>query len=380
MTCGIYIHIPFCRRKCDYCGFYSVTGMLGPDGRVPAAYLARLHDEIGKRLPAAGIPFADTVYFGGGTPSLCSPSDIAGILGQIRDGVEILPGAEVTLEMNPGDVSPGLLAGYREAGVTRIVLGIQTLSARLNAMIGRSAEPCTLRELDIFFSATGLDLCADLIGGIPTQSPVELLHDIDTVAGYGPKHISAYLLSIEKKTPLGKRIIPDEALESEQAALFEVIMTRLPEIGYTQYEISNYSLPGFESRHNMKYWRFDPYIGFGPGAHSFVGGERCINAMTVEEYIRQERPFPFHDARTPRAAAVEYLMTGLRLMNGVSLGEMEGRLSFRVPETVNESIRKAASDGLVAVDGSGNDLTVRLTRRGIMLSDSVIYGIVESML
>ena len=172
----------------------------------------------------------------------------------------------------------------------------------------------------------------------------------------------------------------DEASEAEQAAQFETTMTRLAGHGYDQYEISNYSLPGFVSRHNMKYWRFDPYIGFGPGAHSFIGDERYINAMTVDDYLHSDRPLPVRDERTPRSAPVEYLMTGLRLLRGVSLREMEERLAYRLPGAVMESIGKAASGGLVVVEGSGNDVTVRLTRRGIMIADSVIYGIVEALL
>lgn len=380
MTCGVYIHVPFCRRKCDYCGFYSFAGLLDPDGRVPAAYIERLDKEIGERLPAAGVSSADTVYFGGGTPSLCSIDDIARLLDRINGLAGILPGAEVTLEMNPDDVSAPLLAGLRDAGVTRVVLGIQTLSARLGALIGRSSGPCTEQELDTFFSARGLELCADLIGGIPTQRVEELLYDIDTVAGYRPKHISAYLLSIEKKTPLGARVTPDNGFEAEQAELFEVMMTGLAGHGYVQYEISNYALPGFESRHNMKYWRFDPYIGFGPGAHSFIGGERYVNAMGLDDYIRSEQTAVVRDERTARAAPVEYLMTGLRLMRGVSLLEMEERLAFQVPAAVMERIESAASAGLAAIGGSGNDVTVRLTRRGVLLADAVIYGIVEALL
>lgn len=379
MTGGIYIHVPFCRRKCDYCGFYSVAGMLEAGG-VPAAYIARLREEMRERLPGAGLSPADTVYFGGGTPSLCPPAEVAGLLRLVREHVDLLPGAEVTLEMNPGDVSPGLLAGFRDAGVTRVVLGVQTLSPRLHAVIGRSAAPCTERELDIFFSAPGLDLCADLIGGIPSQLHGELLHDIDAIASRGPKHISIYLLSIEKNTPLGKRMRADEASEAEQAGHFETIMTRMAAHGYDHYEISNYALPGFESRHNMKYWRFEPYIGFGPGAHSFIGDERYINAVTLEEYLRADRALPERDVRKERAAPVEYLMTGLRLLRGVSLREMEARLAFRVPASVMTNIQRASSDGLVEVAADGNDTTVRLTRRGIMLADSVIYRIVESLL
>ncbi len=381
MTGGIYIHVPFCRRKCDYCDFYSVPADLSAgDSIIPGAYIRRLGNEIRDRLPAAGFTSADTVYFGGGTPSLLSAAQVKEVLDCVGDHCTLEPGAEITLEMNPGDLSAEALAGFRDAGVNRAVLGVQTLSERIHRLIGRSASLCTARDLDIFFSVPGIVQCADLITGVPTQSAAELARDIDLVAGYRPKHISAYVLSVEKKTPLSMRLHLDEGTETEQACLFEATMDRLKGHGYEHYEISNYSMPGFESRHNMKYWRFEPYIGFGPGAHSFVRGERYFNAMTVDDYIAAERAVLGHDARRPGSAVVEYIMTGLRLLKGVSLGEMEERLTLRIPGAVMERIGKAEADGLVVLSDRDGDRVIRLTRRGIMIADRVIYGIVEPLI
>lgn len=380
MTGGVYIHVPFCRRKCDYCNFYSVTvGPCTANGAVPGEYVRRLSGEIRDRLPAAGFSSADTVYFGGGTPSLLTAGQVKDLLDAVGRSVALEPGAEITLEMNPGDVSADALSALRDAGVNRVVLGVQTLSERLHRLIGRSAAPCTARELDIFFSVPGIARCADIITGIPAQTVEELARDIDLVAGYRPGHISAYILSIEKNTPLSLRLARDKAAEADQARLFELTMERMRVRGYGQYEISNYALPGCESRHNMKYWRFEPYIGLGPGAHSFVGGERYVNAMTVEEYLAADRAVLVHDARTPDSAAVEYLMTGLRLLKGMSLDEMEERLTYRLPPAVKDGIGKAEADGLVEVDNDAGR-TIRLTARGIMIADRVIYGIVEPLL
>lgn len=376
MSGGIYIHIPYCRSKCDYCAFYSVPA---GGGAVPDSYLRRLHAEMRERLPDEALPSADTVYFGGGTPSLLEPGHVEGLLGLIAGLVVLEPGAEVTMEMNPGDLSREKLDGYARAGVNRAVLGVQTLSPRLHAVIGRSAAVCTKRELELFFGAPGIVHCADLIAGIPSQTEEELAGDIDGVAAYGPRHISAYLLSIEKKTPLAARIPGGPALESEQASCYERLAAGLKRHGYRHYEISNWAVPGCESRHNMKYWRFEPYIGFGPGAHSFLGGERYINSMRVEEYLGPGRFVLEHDARTARSAAVEYLMTGLRLLRGVSLREMQARLQFQLPGDVMERVREAVSGGMMVM---GNDAgeTIRLSERGLILADRVIYSIVEPLI
>ncbi|MBN2161035.1 MAG: radical SAM family heme chaperone HemW [Spirochaetes bacterium] len=378
MSAGIYIHIPFCRAKCDYCSFYSVpAAMFGRTDEIPSAFIACLLAEAEERLPD-GLP-VDTVYFGGGTPSLLSIDQLETILRFLRERADIERRAEITVETNPGDASAEKLSGFRDAGVTRAVLGVQTLSPRLHRLIGRSAAPCSESDLDIFFGVAGLAQCVDIITGIPTQRDDELFHDIDTVAGYRPKHVSAYSLSVEEKTPLGRRLGQGRDEEPEQARLFELTMERLAGHGYAQYEISNYSLPGCESRHNMKYWRFLPYIGLGPGAHSFLNGGRCHNAMTVEEYLRPGRVMLRQDRRTDRSAAVEYILTGLRLLAGISLRDMEDRLAFHLPVTVMERIAAAEAEGLAVLAGDPG-MTLRLTRRGVMLADSVIYRITEPLI
>jgi len=380
MKYGIYIHVPFCRKKCDYCNFYSVpVGPFGSPAGVPDSYIRKLCDEISDRLPGLNISTADTVYFGGGTPSLLTPGQVGGILAILRGQIKLDPGAEITLEINPGDLSQEKLSGFRDAGVNRVVLGVQTLSERLHGMIGRSAAQCTVSELDVFFGVPNLVHCVDLIAGIPSERSEELLNDIDVVAGYGPRHISSYLLSVEKSTPLAGRMVLDAAAESGQAALFKLAVERLKGHGYDHYEISNHALHGFESRHNMKYWRFEPYAGFGPGAHTFVQGERCFNAMTVGEYLTSDRALLTRDIRTPRSAVVEYMLTGLRLMRGISIVEMEKRLAYELPESVLNRIRKAESDGLIIID-EGAARVMRISERGIMIADKVIYEIVEPML
>ncbi|HOD15324.1 MAG TPA: radical SAM family heme chaperone HemW [Spirochaetota bacterium] len=377
MSGGIYIHIPFCRRKCDYCGFYSVPA---GGGAVPDAFIKKLHDEMRERLSTRVLPAADTVYFGGGTPSLLEPAQVDGMLRLLEGLVAIAPGAEVTMEMNPGDLSREKLEEYARAGVNRSVLGVQTLSPRLHGLIGRSADVCTVKELELFFGVPGFVHCVDLIAGIPSQTADELTRDVESIAGYRPKHISAYLLSIEKKTPLADRISSDAALESEQASCFELLSSLLKRHGYERYEISNYAIPGYESRHNMKYWRFEPYIGFGPGAHSFLDNERYINTMSVGEYVGAGRFMLEHDARTARSAAVEYLMTGLRLLQGISLRALEERLSFRLPGPVMERIGKAAGEGLVIIEDGSRGRTIRISERGLILADRVIYNLVEPLL
>jgi oxygen-independent coproporphyrinogen-3 oxidase len=376
---GVYIHIPFCRRKCDYCGFYSVPACgSGLADRVPDLYVSRLVREIRERLNGEWLT-ADTIYLGGGTPSMLTPAQTGSILGSIAENISVDARAEVTLEMNPEDVSADSLSGFRDAGVNRIVLGMQTLSPRLHRLIGRSAGVCTTSKLDHFFSVGGFQHCLDIIFGIPSQSGEDLRRDLDTAAGYRPVHISAYLLSLEKGTPLCDRLSAVD-LEGEQARLFPAAGSILRGHGYERYEISNFALPGFTSRHNLKYWMFDPYMGFGPGSSSFIRGERFCNTMSVDDYIKSDRIILGKDARTPASAAVEFMMTGLRLSSGFSIREMKRILGFALPAAVMERIGEARSHGMVHVSGAGEDISLRLSDEGIMFADSVIYRIVEPLL
>jgi oxygen-independent coproporphyrinogen-3 oxidase len=376
---GVYIHIPFCRKKCDYCGFYSVPACgFGPGDVVPDSYVSRLVREIRARLDGERMT-ADTVYFGGGTPSMLTPAQVGSILGSIAESASVDTRAEVTLEMNPEDVSCDNLSGFRDAGVNRIVLGMQTLSTRLHKLIGRSGGVCTTSRLDLFFSVGGFQHCLDIIIGMPSQSEEELCRDLDTAAGYRPVHISAYLLSLEKGTPLCDRLSAAD-FENRQARLFTAAGSMLQSHGYERYEISNFALPGLRSCHNLKYWMFDPYIGFGPGSSSFIRGERFSNKIPVADYIGSDRVLLERDARTLASAAVEFMMTGLRLSSGISIRDAKRLLGFALPAAVMERIGEARSSGMVHVSGDGEDISLRLSEEGIMFADSVIYRIVEPLL
>ncbi len=377
---GIYIHIPFCRKKCDYCGFFSTPiGADTDNASIPDKFITRLASEFGERLIRRDLS-ADTVYMGGGTPSLLSIDQVRALLRALEARVEIAPDAEITLEMNPEDVSREKLEGYRDAGVNRIVLGVQTLCPRLSRIIGRSAGVCTESALDTFFSTPGFNHSMDLIIGIPSQRKEELDLDFDSIAHYRPLHVSAYLLSIEKHTPLAGRLTPDCSEEDRQARLYGAAVLRLASSGYYQYEISNFALPGHFSRHNLKYWKFDPYIGFGPGSHTFMDGHRAHNAMSVAEYVSSDHTRLSPDIRKPESALVEYIMTGLRLLAGISIRDMERCLGRPVPGVIIERIMKARKEGTLVVTENEGDVRLRLSKRGIILADSVIYKIVDALL
>ncbi len=381
MKHGIYIHIPFCLRKCDYCGFYSEAAPRhGDDVTVPRQFIRSLQREITERLKGMRRPEADTVYIGGGTPSLLEPEQAASLLETLHGVFDLAADAEITMEINPGDCAAERILAYRDAGVNRAVLGVQTLSVRLHRMIGRSGHPAGADTIARFFDVPGIIHCADLITGIPTQEEGELTHDIDALAGFGADHLSLYLLAIEAGTPLSRRVAMDEALEAAQVSLFTAARERLASLGYDHYEISNYSRNGRVSRHNLKYWNFEPYFGFGPGAHSFVGGERYTNDVTVSRYIERGAGVPRRDIRGPNSPWVECLMTGLRLLGGVSIGAMEERLGSAVPEEVMARIGNAAEEGLLIVEESGAGTHLRLSERGIIMSDSVIYSVVQDLL
>lgn len=379
-ACGVYVHVPFCRRKCSYCGFYSVPIADDCELRAAcAAFTERIVDEIEQRLAGVRTPLCvDTIYFGGGTPSLLDPQEVHRVLLAVRRVMDVSDGAEITLEMRPDDCAPASLDAYRDVGVNRVVLGVQTLSEAMHREIGRAGTLCSGEHLDIFFEAKGIIRCVDFIIGMPGETEEVLMRDIDSIAGRRPAHVSFYLLSIEPGTPLAARsaFFPED--EESQARLLELTMDCLSEHGYHHYEISNYSLPGFESRHNMKYWTFNPYLGFGPGAHSFFGGERFFNNMTVWDYLSSNEVRLERDPRTRVSAAAEYLMTGLRLTAGVSLRQMEARLSFDIPHEVRVRIGHAVKAGLLEWDKEAD--VIRLTRAGILVSNRVIYDIVEPLL
>jgi oxygen-independent coproporphyrinogen-3 oxidase len=378
MRPGIYVHVPFCREKCHYCAFYSIALSERPEGRGTLHnYKHRLIKEIRERAGLASG--ADTLYFGGGTPSLFDPEDILDIISAIRESSGLNPYAEVTLEMNPEDASRDRIAGYVSAGVNRIVLGVQTSVSSLHMKIGRSAKICGRADLGVFFSAGGFERCADIITGIPDESDDDFKKDLINITDFKPDHVSVYLLAIESATPLGLRLVYDQRLEERQLQHFRETVRLMKDRGYIHYEISNYALPGRESRHNMKYWRYGSYLGLGPSSHSFLRNVRTINRMGIDEYLGSEQTVLELDSRSKKSEFIEYVMTGLRLIKGISVPEMEEALG-RAPEGLIRGFKAAERDGFIEIEGVGRDIRVRLTETGIVFADRVNLEVLNELL
>ena len=342
--------------------------------------MGRIGSEIQKRLPRCEEPVIDTIYFGGGTPSMLG-------CGHIRDSIALLNSikrlsdtCEVTVECNPEDVSREKLSSFYSAGVTRTVLGVQTLAAGLHRTLGRSGALCSTRVLDEYFSVPSLIHGVDVITGIPGQTREALQKDLAIVSSYRPEHVSAYLLSVDRGTPLGTRMGNPPPDENMQCDLYQETIRLLTGRGYRHYEISNFAFPGYESRHNVKYWRFRPYLGLGPSAHSFYGNKRWINSFSVDAYLADNAAGPVEDVRCWSDAMVEYILTGLRMRDGISLRDMTAVLKMPVPGSVLQKIVIMERNGMVRVRESAGDRLVSLTDDGIVMADRVIYEIVEEIL
>jgi len=376
MRTGIYIHVPFCHEKCDYCSFYSIP-VKGRDDFLSkaGAFTGRVCEEI-KEILGKGSFSVDTIYFGGGTPVLLPPEMLNEIFSVIDEHALREENCEISIETNPGITGARRLCELRDLGFTRVTMGLQTLDPVAHRVIGRQGAACCLETLDDYFSVKGIDLCLDVIAGIPGHSSVEYQEQLDSIIAYFPPHLSVYLLSIEEGTPLGKRMKEDEKLEAHQRESFLETRKKLTSRGYRHYEISNYALPGKESRHNLKYWRYQPYAGFGPGAHSFLMNRRWSNAPDLKAYLQDGDFKRSEDPRSREQCMVEFLMTGLRLLDGIRTADFAEIFGEEIPLSVWEAVEKLSGEGLLAV----TDHTIALTEGAIITADRVIYRTVEPLL
>jgi oxygen-independent coproporphyrinogen-3 oxidase len=379
---GVYIHIPFCRRKCDYCNFYSIpTARSTLDGReLISSYIDRLLVEIEERSGDLGKYSVDTIYFGGGTPSLLSPEQLERVMNCLRLNLRFESGPlEISLECNPDDFSIDKIEGYKHAGISRVVLGVQTLNSRLHSIIGRTAELCNEALLNDFFSIDDIVHAIDLIIGIPGEGDGELISDLDGILRFEPEHISAYLLSIERGTMLYERYVPSDDYDTLQRRLFMLTVKELLCRGYNHYEISNFSLPSFESRHNLKYWRFMPYAGFGAGAHSFYDNERLYNAMSVSDYLTG-KVILTRDERDRDQTMAEFLLTGLRMLSGISLRDFEREIGCEMSVELIKRAEELQNGGFIELVSRGDDIVLKLTGEGIYLMDSIVFHLLEPLI
>jgi oxygen-independent coproporphyrinogen III oxidase len=383
MNLGLYIHIPFCRKKCDYCSFYSIP-LINYINDSGSNDLENYIDVLLVELEERSVEFkdftVDTIYFGGGTPSLTSPAQLSKILNAIYKFFRLDHKVEITIECNPDDFSTEKIKKYVNLGVNRIVMGIETINKSLHSILGRSAGVCSDKLLSDFAGIPDIAHSVDLIIGIPGQTENDLLKELNEIEHYRFEHISAYTLSLEQGTPLYKKYIPGPDLNDAQRILLERTIDFFINAGYAHYEVSNYALPLYESKHNMKYWTFLPYAGFGPAAHSFYKGERFYNRKSVKEYVRHRGRILQKDERTNKSEIVEYILSGMRLTNGISLKDFESKLGIKTPKELFTKFIELKEKALLDVEESKNDTTVKFTRSGFFHMDGLIYEIVEMFL
>jgi len=367
----LYIHIPFCHRKCSYCAFVSYEHR---EADIPV-YLRALKEELVRR---AGGERVHSIYFGGGTPSLLSAKQIENILSTIDSLFIMDEGLELTIEANPGTVDRAYLADIRALGVNRLSFGVQSLNDGELAMLGRIHSGTEAREALRFARDSGFEnLSIDLIYGLPGQTMLDWQNTLEEIIEMGPEHLSLYSLSIEASTSIGNAI-EDKHLPSIDPDLgadqYELAEDLLAAQDYHHYEISNWAKQGRECYHNTVYWQTLPYLGVGVAAHSYLNGHRLANTQDIDKYLdafsNNLKPVMELDEEIgPELQLAETLILGLRLCEGICMDDILNRFEIDMPGHYNTRIEELVSYGLLEY----NDKYIKLTRRGRLLSNEVLW-------
>ncbi|MBQ4517303.1 MAG: radical SAM family heme chaperone HemW [Clostridia bacterium] len=366
MMNGLYIHIPFCLKKCGYCDFVSYENRLSEGEQYVKALLSEMEQYKGTEV--------DTVYIGGGTPTALPPHLLIRILLGVKENFYILPGAEITVEANPGTCDGHYFQELKQAGVNRISLGVQSFVDEELKMLGRIHSAEEAKQAVKNAKAAGIEnVSLDLMFSIPLQSKESFLYSIKEAIGLQPTHISSYSLIVCEGTPIeqavsqGKLILPDE---DEDRDFYALLVETLERAGYQRYEISNFAKTGKEARHNTKYWTRNPYIGLGAAAHSFWESRRFENPPCLSEYYavcrgEKER---VSEAITEKDAMAEFMFLGLRMTKqGISKQEFLQCFGVSIEEIYGEQLEKLCRLGLLECLGDA----IRLTNRGIDVSNGV---------
>lgn len=388
---GLYLHVPFCTRRCDYCDFYVVVGR----ERDRDPFVRQMADRIreGARGLAPGELRADTIYLGGGTPSLLTPEQVGVLLAACRDAFRIEDRAEITLEANPEGITQDRLAGWREAGVNRLSVGIQSLDdAELRDRGRLHTGAQGLASLRVAREAEFGNVAADLIAGLPERAGrigegrhfERVAAAVRRVLEERPDHLSLYMLETDKRTPLMQAVargaveLPED---DEVAEAYLASVAAAEGAGYRRYEISSFCLPGRESRHNLKYWTGEAYLGFGPGAHSYFRGRRSATSRDLDSFLREGQggDAGAGEAREEytlelEAAAREALILNLRLIEGVDLEAFDRRWGTRVGRWLDRDLDEVFEAGLLLLRPG----RLRLTDKGILLANEVFTRIARA--
>lgn len=357
---GIYIHIPFCVRKCEYCDFLSAPA--GEETR--EQYAAMLKKEIAEAEDLAGRFQAETVFFGGGTPSLLSAEEFSGIMDALYRRFDVLPDAEITVECNPGTLTKEKLSAYKAAGVSRLSIGLQSADDRELKMLGRIHTWKEFQESYDLARSAGFDnLNIDLISALPGQTESAWMNTLSRTAALEPEHISAYSLIIEEGTPFYRQyaeggplenLLPDEDTERK---MYEDTKLFLQERGYERYEISNYARPGYACRHNLSYWERIDYKGFGIGAASLVDEVRYKNSASLAAYLRGDFSFESREELRKKDRLEETMFLGLRKMEGVALTEELWSVYGRTFEDLKKKGLLKEEKGRILLTDRGIDIS-----------------------
>ena len=370
---SVYIHIPFCVRKCAYCDFTSFPGR----GAQMEAYLSAVCREMRAQAAFFGRRPVRTVFLGGGTPTLMSGDQARRLLDALRTCFDVAPDAEITMEGNPGTVTAQSLAAYRAAGVNRLSLGVQSLDDGLLAAIGRIHTAAQAREAVALARAAGFDnVNLDLMLGLPGQSVAQWERTLDEAIALVPEHLSCYSLIVEEGTPLSAQLDRGECapLPDEDALcrMDEITAQWTAQAGFARYEVSNYARPGFECRHNIVYWACEPYLGLGCAAHSDMDGRRFYNPSDWAGYLRMaESGSPARDAEgenTRQDRMFERMMMGLRMVRGVDCARFARDFGAQPEEVWKEALARNVRVGLMERRGD----FLRLTQRGMQVMNSVL--------
>ena len=375
IAAGLYVHIPFCSSRCSYCDF--ATGLYQHE--LAEQYVRALISEI--KSSRFHNEHVDTIYFGGGTPSLLTPSQLDRILAILHDHFAIDPASEITLEINPGSVNEEKLRAFRSLGINRASFGAQTFDDKELAKLGRSHSAADTLKTFADLHRSGFDnVSLDLIAGLPGQTLAGWQRNIKQALDLRPEHLSFYLLEVHQGTPLAEHIrrgIQPEPDDDLAGVMYQWMLEQASEAGYEHYEISNLCQPGFHSRHNVKYWTAAPYYGFGCSAHSYDGQtQRWSNHRDVSKYVETIEsglsPVVDEQQLSQTDVRAEALFLGMRLMRGIDLRRYRESFGVDLRDEHGEDLDRFCRAGLLEFDG---DL-IRLTRNGALLSNEVFAAFV----
>ena len=375
---ALYLHIPFCPKKCLYCDFLSFAGR----GNLLPAYLAALRKEI--CLLEKDELQAGTVYIGGGTPTIAAGKDLALLVQEIKRTVRLQPAAEITVEANPGTVSEQKLALLRETGINRLSFGAQAGQDRMLQALGRIHTVSQTEEAVVAARRAGFtNINLDLLYGLPGQTVADWEKTLKWAVGLRPDHLSCYCLQVETGTLLGEKIGSGHLTlpaEEEMVIMFNQTLNILADAGYLQYEISNFAPKGYECSHNLCYWQYRDYFGLGLGSHSFVSGERRVNEKSFPLYINKimdgKQPVRHKETISPLRGMTEMIMLGLRLNRGIDAGDFSRRWKRDLRSFLSPQAGMLEENNLIYWKKN----SCRLTTRGMLVSNKVLAELLDPYL